>query len=219
MEIREIKLYDCMFDSELKESKDNKLSTVTKVKIGDFENIILFEFSKEQGEYLKNTNQEGVLFNVVGSFQVRKNKKEVPFLFLKVDSIISLEDLEKRKKEIREKYNAEKKEKQKIKAQKEMRLRWTEKIEELCGNPVKIDYRKIDFVDKEHLKNSRIDFSAKYIECKELKCVVSQNSDSDRYRLVFGWKQLITAKLFDKDIDVYIFNGSKDELIEKLSVD
>lgn len=94
MEIKEIKLKDCKIDSDFTKVNENTYSCVSKAIIGEenLESIIYLELSNEHYEYINKFNYKELLFNLKGIIQIRKNKKDIPFLFFKVSSIINTEE-------------------------------------------------------------------------------------------------------------------------------
>lgn len=210
MEIREVKFYDCKLDSDFKENKEGAFNTIAKTMIGEFENIILLEITKDQYEYLNSIDYKNLLFNIKGHMQIRKNKKDIPFLFFKANYIQSLDDLKKLKQAKRKK----KKKKNDLVAS----LNWHEKIELLDYEKIEnFDCRKIKLVDEEHLIPCKLEFNPKYLQDRELKAVIKKIEETDRFELILGWKDLLSAKFFDRDLSVYIVKENRKELVEKLS--
>lgn len=208
MEIREVKFYDCKLDLDFKENKEGSFNTIAKTMIGEFENIILLEITRDQYEYLNSMDYKKFLFNIKGHMQIRKNKKDIPFLFFKANYVQSLDDLNKLKK-------SKGKRKQSVSG---ASLKWHEKIELLEYEKIEnFDCRKIKLVDSEHLQPCRLEFNPKYLHGRELKAAIKPIEKTDKFELVLGWKDLLSAKFFDRDLSVYIVKEDRKTLVKKLS--
>ena len=93
MDIKKFVLYECSIDGEFKEVSKNTFHWIVKSKFSDIEGapiIVLIEINKQQLNYLETydykENEVGY-FDIKGTFEVRKNKKDIPFLLLKADSV------------------------------------------------------------------------------------------------------------------------------------
>lgn len=219
MDIRKVILYDCRIDVDFKEVSKNTFRCVAKAKFNDVDdvlNIILIEINKQQLSYLElydYKNNDLGYFDIKGYFEIKKNKKDVPFLLFKVTSIKLSSKRVADNKKIQEKKKKKKKE-LKIKLENNICAfkDWYKKIEFLGLEKKVLDASKVKFLNEEHLKATSVEFNKKYILYKDLIAVVEPIENSDNYKLILGWKSLIAAKLFDREITCYITNKTKDEL-------
>lgn len=219
MDIRKVILYDCRIDVDFKEVSKNTFRCVAKAKFNDVDdvlNIVLIEINKQQLSYLElydYKNNDLGYFDIKGYFEIKKNKKDVPFLLFKATSIkLSSKRVAENKR------NQEKKKKKK----KELKINlennictfkdWYKKIEFLGLEKKVLDASKVKFLNEEHLKTTSVEFDKKYILYKDLIAVVEPIENSNNYKLILGWKSLVAAKLFDREITCYITNKTKDEL-------
>lgn len=212
MDIREVKLYDCKIDKDFKENKNGFYDTVAKSKIGEFENIIFLELSKDQFEYINKLDYKNILFNIKGHMQVKVNKKGIPFLYFKANFIMSIDEINKIKKD---KLNQLKNKKNKNTPPNEKVFNWMEKLEELGYKTIEVNTSDIILKDKEHLKSTTVDFSTKYLK-NDLKVVLKKLDNSDKYELILGWKALIGARVFDKKLTAYLVDVNRKDLLEKI---
>lgn len=226
MDIRDVILYECRIDGEFKEVSKDIFHCIVKSKFDKCEgasSIVLIEVNKQQLSYLETyeyRDNEVGHFDIKGTFEVRKNKKDIPFLLLKAISVrLSAKRVADNKKKLEKKKEKKKKEKleNNLDNNSEDFSKWHKKIELLGLEKKVLDATKIKLLDEEHLKHTIVDFSKKYVLNKELIAVVEPIKDSDEYKLILGWKPLITAKLFDKEITCYITNKTKDELRNELA--
>ncbi|WWU66881.1 hypothetical protein QJR26_19105 (plasmid) [Clostridium baratii] len=217
MECKIVRFYDCKLNGEFKEKDNDIFQTLVKANVNDVMNIFLLEINKKQYDYLVRfdyKDEDSELFDIGGYIEVKKNKKDIPFLLIKATEVKL-----SRKRRKKTKKNIEQKKKKENEANKEKQFtfsKWEEKIKLLNLDTKVLDSRKIKLVDEEHLKNVRIDFSKNYIRNKELIALVSPIENSDEYKLVIGWKSLIMAKIFDKEIFCYLTDESKKEIKDKL---
>ena len=212
MDIREVKLYDCKIDKDFKKNNNGFYDTVAKSKIGEFENIIFLELSKDQFEYINKLDYKNILFNIKGHMQVKVNKKGIPFLYFKANFIMSIDEINKIKKD---KLNQLKNKKKKNTPPNEKVFNWMEKLEELGYKTIEVNTSDIILKDKEHLKSTTVDFSTKYLK-NDLKVVIKKLDNSDKYELILGWKALIGARVFDKKLTAYLVDVNRKELLEKI---
>lgn len=226
MDIRDVILYECRIDGEFKEVSKDIFHCIVKSKFDKVDgasSIVLIEVNKQQLSYLETyeyRDNEVGHFDIKGTFEVRKNKKDIPFLLLKVISVrLSAKRVADNKKKLEKKKEKKKKEKleNNLDNNSEDFSKWHKKIELLGLEKKVLDATKIKLLDEEHLKHTIVDFSKKYVLNKELIAVVEPIKDSDEYKLILGWKPLITAKLFDKEITCYITNKTKEELRNELA--
>lgn len=226
MDIRDVILYECRIDGEFKEVSKDIFHCIVKSKFDKCEgasSIVLIEVNKQQLSYLETyeyRDNEVGHFDIKGTFEVRKNKKDIPFLLLKAISVrLSAKRVADNKKKLEKKKEKKKKEKleNNLDNNSEDFSKWHKKIELLGLEKKVLDATKIKLLDEEHLKHTIVDFSKKYVLNKELIAVVEPIKDSDEYKLILGWKPLITAKLFDKEITCYITNKTKEELRNELA--
>ena len=226
MDIRDVILYECRIDGEFKEVSKDIFHCIVKSKFDKCEgasSIVLIEVNKQQLSYLETyeyRDNEVGHFDIKGTFEVRKNKKDIPFLLLKAISVrLSAKRVADNKKKLEKKKEKKKKKKleNNLDNNSEDFSKWHKKIELLGLEKKVLDATKIKLLDEEHLKHTIVDFSKKYVLNKELIAVVEPIKDSDEYKLILGWKPLITAKLFDKEITCYITNKTKEELRNELA--
>ena len=221
MNVRSVVLYDCRIDGEFKEVSKNVFHCIVKTKFDGVDSapsIVLIEVNKAQFSYLETydyKDNEVGYFDIKGSFEVRKNKKDIPFLLLKATSV---KLSSKRVAENKRKQEKKKEKIKKEKAQKKLENNsydfsyWYKKIEFLGLERKVLDSYKIKLIDEEHLNPTNVEFNKNYILNTNLVAVVEPIENSDEYKLILGWKPLLASKLFDKKITCYITNKTKEEL-------
>ena len=233
MDIREIKLYDCVIDTDFKENKNGCYDTVAKAKIGKFENIVFLELDKEEFEYINQLDYKNTPFNIKGHMQVKVNKKGLPFIYFKANFIMSVEEVNKikhakaellNKIKNQEKNNGQDNKQHNVKDNKQDTtqsnkcFKWEQKVEELGYEQIEVDTKDIVLKDKEHLKNATINFSKKYLKY-DLKVAIKKIENSDKYELILGWKSLIGARMFDKKLTGFVVDVDRKELLEKIEAE
>lgn len=208
METSLVKLYNCKIDSELKEGKNEEYNCITKAYIGEekLESIFYLSLDKEQYKYVSGLDYKNTLFNMKGVIQVRKNKKDIPFIYFKCSYIESLEDIAEAKKKKKEKMN-----------KKQQKIEWISKIPNAQENLVELDPQKIKFVDEIHKHKVMIDIGGvkeDYIP----KLAVNPIEGTDEYSLVFGFRGLILAKMLDLKVMAYITDCNREELLKQIGI-
>ena len=217
MEIKEIKLKDCKIDSDFTKVNENTYSCVSKAIIGEenLESIIYLELSNEHYEYINKFNYKELLFNLKGIIQIRKNKKDIPFLFFKVSSIINTEErlqsIIERKKRFNEKAvmdnNATKKSCEII-----YKPNWSEYIPGLNDSLIEMKMDKIKIINNIHAKKSIVDLN------KSIGIVVVKKiEDTDEYELIIGYSTFVKCKLLNLPAKVYITEKTRDEFIKYIN--
>ena len=217
MEIKEIKLKDCKIDSDFTKVNENTYSCVSKAIIGEenLESIIYLELSNEHYEYINKFNYKELLFNLKGIIQIRKNKKDIPFLFFKVSSIINTEErlqsIIERKKRLKEKAlmdnNATKKSCEII-----YKPNWSEYIPGLNDSLIEMKMDKIKIINNIHAKKSIVDLN------KSIGIVVVKKiEDTDEYELIIGYSTFVKCKLLNLPAKVYITEKTRDEFIKYIN--
>ena len=77
-------------------------------------------------------------------------------------------------------------------------------------------------MNEEHIKKFQLTISRNDIDKYNrlsnefVKIAVKSIEGTDDYELILGWKYLILAKLFDKKINCYIVDKSREALINEL---
>lgn len=208
METSLVKLYNCKVDSELKEGKNEEYNCITKAYVGEekLESIFYLSLDKEQYEYVNGLDYKNTLFNMKGIIQVRKNKKDVPFLYFKCSYIESLSDIAKAKKNKKEKMN-----------KKQAKIDWINNIPNAEENLVELDAKKIKFIDEIYKQKAMIDIGSvrdDYVP----KLAVNPIEGTDEYSLVFGFRGLILAKILDLKVMAYVTDCNREELLELVGV-
>lgn len=217
MEIKEIKLKDCKIDSDFTKVNENTYSCVSKAIIGEenLESIIYLELSNEHYEYINKFNYKELLFNLKGIIQIRKNKKDIPFLFFKVSSIINTEErlqsIIERKKRLKEKAlmdnNSTKKSCEII-----YKPNWSEYIPGLNDSLIEMKMDKIKIINNIHAKKSIVDLN------KSIGIVVVKKiEDTDEYELIIGYSTFVKCKLLNLPAKVYITEKTRDEFIKYIN--
>lgn len=221
MDVKRVVLYDCRIDGEFKEVSKNVFHCIVKTKFDGVDgapSIVLLEVTKAHLAYLETydyKDSEIAYFDIKGSFEVRKNKKDIPFLLLKATSVKlsskrvadNRRNLEKKRAKIKEE-----KAKKKLENNSYDFSYWYKKIEFLGLEKKVLDSYKIKLIDEEHLNPTNVEFNKNYILNTNLVAVVEPIENSDEYKLILGWKPLLASKLFDKKITCYITNKTKEEL-------
>lgn len=207
METSLVKLYNCKIDSDLKESKSGDFTCITKTYVGEekLESIFYLSLDKEQYEYIHGLDFKNTLFNMKGVIQVRKNKKDIPFIHFKCSYIESLDDIKRAK------------EKKKSKNKKQEKLDWINSIPNAKESLVELDPKKIKFIDEIHKQKAMIDIgsvSDDYVP----KLAVNPIEGTDEYSLVFGFRGLILAKMLDLKVMAYITDCNREELLKMAGV-
>lgn len=203
-----VKLYDCKIDSEFKEGKNEEYNCITKAYIGEekIESIFYLSLDKEQYKYVSGLDYKNTLFNMKGVIQVRKNKKDIPFIYFKCSYIESLEDIAEAKKKKKEKIG-----------KKQQKIEWISKIPNAQENLVELDPQKIKFVDEIHKHKAMIDIGGvkeNYVP----KLAVNPIEGTDEYALVFGFRGLILAKMLDLKVMAYVTDCNREELLKQIGI-
>lgn len=217
MEIKEIKLKDCKIDSEFTKVNESTYSCVSKAIIGEdaFESIIYLELSNEHYEYINSFNYKELLFNLKGVFQIRKNKKDMPFMLFKVTSIINTEErlqiIEERKERLKQRTLMENKKKNKKKPE-ELKMNkhnWVEYVPGVQDNLIEMKMDKVKIINKVHKRRAVVDL-------KKINriVVVKEIDNTDEYELVFGYSTFIKCKILDLPANVYITDKTRNEFIK-----
>lgn len=207
METSLVKLYNCKIDSDLKEGKNEDYTCITKTYVGEekLESIFYLSLDKEQYEYVNGLDYKNTLFNMKGVIQVRKNKKDIPFIYFKCSYIGSLEDIEKVK------------EKKKLKNKKQEKLDWLGKIPNVEENLVELDPKKVRFMDDIHKQKTIIDIGSVKDDYVPI-LAVNPIEGTDEYSLVFGFRGLILAKMLDLKVRAYITDCNREELLKMVGL-
>lgn len=208
MEIKEIKLKDCKIDSDFTKVNESTYICVSKAIIGEesLESIIYLELSNEHYEYINSFNYKELLFNLKGSFQIRKNKKDMPFMFFKVTSIINTEE---RKERLKQRTLIENRKKNKKKVQDFKIHNWIDYVPEIKEDSIEMKMDKIKIINKIHNNKAIVD-----LKRKNTLVVVKEIENTDEYELLIGYGTFVKCKILDLPANVYITDKTRNEFIK-----
>lgn len=212
MKLKTITLSNCLINDDFKEVKPGVFQALAKVNINDLESIVLLEITEKHYKFLKTFDYKSVELNIIGSMQVRKNKKDIPFLFFKVDKLKKVKVKQPTKKDNLSKID-----------KKLFKFNWKETIKNFNYEVKMLDVTSIKFVNEEHFagfsfnisKKSMREYEKKY---EKAKIVVKPIEKTNDYELLIGWKSLILAKLLNKNkkIQCVVVDKSREELVNEL---
>lgn len=178
-----LKLYRCKFTKEIENKGDSfiYLDTVEDSEGNKF--IAKLNFTEEQYEYLKENKylKTNTTFYIRGSIGLRVNKKDIPYLTMKVVEVLTYEDKEKKGKEVA------------------AVDRWLDKYKD--NETIILDAKSIDIVEDIHKTSLKIDLKN---EKQDYMHNVLVNKIGDKYVLVKGINGLIKSIVFNKEVKAYI---------------
>lgn len=150
MNIKKFALLSCIVDGDFKEVRDDSFQVLLKANQNDMESVILLEINKKHYDFLQTFDYKKTNIYIKGEMQVRKNKKDVPFLFFKAIKI--------EKSKIKNSKNRKSKDVKLF-----QKFNWREEIKKLDYEVKELDARNIKFIHKEHLKAINISICKKEI--------------------------------------------------------
>lgn len=219
MEIIEVKLKGCKIDSDFTKINENTYSCVSKAIIGEdnFESIIYLELSDEHYKYITKFNYKELLFNLTGVVQIRKNKKDIPFMFFKTNSIINTEEIagikEKKEETVKQKELIENNTKRKDNNELDINTsKWSDCIPGLKDNLIEMKMDKIKIINKIHTRMAMVD-----LKRNSGIVVVKKIEDTDEYELIIGYATFIKCKLLDLTAKVYVTDKTRKEFVKYLN--
>lgn len=226
MKIREVKLYDCKIDSEFSEGKDGVYSFISKAIVGndELESIIYVEINKDQYKYLTSVDYKEMLFNLKGVFQIRKNKKDIPFMIFKVNFIMDNQEIEALKIRNEEKiknkaisqYNKIKGEKKRAHAKKvreSKKFNWKEIVPNLDEKLIEMNVDNIIITHNAHINSNKANIE---IVRENPRMVVRKIEESNKYELILGFKSFVSCKVFNIPARVYVINESREKFVFRM---
>lgn len=209
MNIKKFALLSCIISDDFKEVKEGCYQALVKANQNDMESIILLEINKKHYNFLQSFDYKKININIKGEIQVRKNQKDIPFLFFKAIRIErseskSIKNRRSKDEEIFQKFN------------------WIKEIGKLECEVKELDSRNIKFINEKHIKRIQIDISRKVINkflessSENVKVAVRPIENTENYELLIGWRIMILSKLFDKNVKCYVVDKSREELVQEL---
>lgn len=204
-----LKLYRCKFTKEIhnKEGSFIYLDTVEDSEGNKF--IAKLNFTEEQYDYLKEKNylKTDTTFYIRGSMGLRVNKKDIPYLTMKVVEVLTYEDKENKVKDkgLNDKENKVKdkglnnKEVKNKGFNNKVKDRWLDRYKN--NDSIILDARAIDVVEDLHKTTIKIDLSE---EKDDYIHSILVNKIGNKYVLVKGINGLIKSIVYNKKVKAYI---------------
>lgn len=214
MDISKVELVRCKVDCELKKNDKGMYVGLAKGLVGNdgIESIFYLEMAEEAHAYISGYDLNNTLFDISGILQARKNKNGVPFIYYKVENVISDEDKEKVKDSSKENIVVEKDlvGNTNVKTEKKKRdiaIMWI--VKHFGLEPIYMSADKIKLTENKHLKTASVRMNKK----TNLVIIRPLEEPSDEYALVLGYDALVRAKLLNTKVRAYILDKTRDEVI------
>ena len=217
MDILKVDLLRCKIDCELKKNNKGMYVGLAKGLVGNdgIESIFYLEMDEEAYVYISGYDLNNTLFDISGIMQARKNKNEVPFIYYKVENVISDGDKEKVEDSSKENIVVEKDlvDDTNVKTKKKKRRKKGKSIIEIVKHfelePIDMSADKIKLTEKKHLKKAIVQMN----KTSNLVIIRPLEGPSDEYSLVLGYGALVRAKLLNTQVRAYILHKTRDEII------
>ena len=211
MKMNMIKMYHAKFTEEIKR-KDDKISLLGIMKMdGSGEEkdsgIISMLLTEEQCEYLESTDYLNNLYNIKGTFTIKKNKKGLPFMLFEIILIKSIDDIIKEKQIAREQVNKT----NKLKTLK--KKGWRAKVDDLIKRSIMIDPNIITTNSEEHRNPFVVDILK---EAPHHIHQIAVEKIGDSYDLVVGHKGLLISRECNKKVRAYVISTTREEFLKKI---
>lgn len=212
-------------DSEVKLNKEGKYVVIVKSSLEDKENsesIFFVEMTKKQWDRVKN--KEGKLY-ITGKMMVKKNKKDIPFVYVISTNVSLTKEIKKKVKNIetvvscveekKEDDGVDKKETKEIKVSKPF-VSWFRTIPE--ESYIEVEAKKIRIMQECH-NNFRFLINITEKNKNDLgNPIAVRDLGNGEYELLVGINPYVKAKLFDKKLKAFVTDLTREEFEKEYNI-